>query len=148
LNIGQRYLLSWDQRLLDSYSGSGFGKSFDVFLGPDGGTALLTNEYLNTTWKTMTATFVASASSQLFTFAAELTSAPSASYCAPTFRTRSTTSAWLKCRNRHRWPWPAWALAWQPCSPAAASKRKPNRSPARDHDAARVAPGGIFYACR
>jgi hypothetical protein len=72
LNIGQTYTLGWDQRLWENYSGAGFGNSFGVFLGADGGTALLTNEYLGTTWKTMTATFVASATSQLITFASEL----------------------------------------------------------------------------
>jgi hypothetical protein len=72
LNIGQTYQLSWDQRLWENYSGSGFGNSFGVFLGQDGGNALLTNEYLSTTWATMTTTFVASATSQLITFASEL----------------------------------------------------------------------------
>jgi hypothetical protein len=72
LNIGQTYKLSWDQRLSQNYSGAGAGQTFGVFLGPDGGTALFTNEYLNSTWKTMSTTFVATAASQLITFAAEL----------------------------------------------------------------------------
>jgi hypothetical protein len=72
LNVGQTYKLSWDERLEENYSGSGSGKSFGVFLGQDGGSALVTNEYLNTTWATMTTMFVATATSQLITFASEL----------------------------------------------------------------------------
>jgi hypothetical protein len=72
LNIGQTYNLSWDQRLSDSHSGGGHGKTFAVFLGQDAGNLLSIKEYLDATWKTYTATFVASATSQLITFAAEL----------------------------------------------------------------------------
>lgn len=72
LTVGHTYLLSWDQQLDDAYGGYGFGKSFGIFLGTDGGTALYTNEYLSTTWATMTTSFVATSTSQLLTFAAEL----------------------------------------------------------------------------
>jgi hypothetical protein len=72
LIVGHTYLLSWDQKLDDAYSGAGSGKSFGVFLGVDGGNALYTNEYLSTTWKTMSTSFVATSATQLITFAGEL----------------------------------------------------------------------------
>lgn len=72
LTIGHTYTLSWDQRLNDIYSGDGFGKTFGVFLGADGGDALVTNEYLNTSWATFSASFIATSTSQQLTFAGEL----------------------------------------------------------------------------
>jgi hypothetical protein len=73
LVVGHTYSLTWDQMLDDNWGGTGGdGKSFAVFLGTDGGTALFTNEYLLKTWKSMSTTFVATSTSQLITFAAEL----------------------------------------------------------------------------
>jgi len=73
LVVGHTYSLSWDQMLDDNWGGSGgYGKSFAVFLGADGGNALLVNEYLVKSWKNMSTTFVATSTSQLITFAAEL----------------------------------------------------------------------------
>ena len=73
LVVGHSYALTWDQKLDDNWGGSGgHGASFGVFLGADGGTPLFTNEYLVKTWKSMSTTFVATSTSQLITFAAEL----------------------------------------------------------------------------
>lgn len=72
LIIGQTYKLSWDQKISDNYSGGGSGKTFGVFLGADGGTALFTNDYLGATWMSMSTTFVATTASQIITFADEL----------------------------------------------------------------------------
>jgi hypothetical protein len=73
LVVGHTYSLSWDQMLDDNWGGSGgYGKSFAVFLGADGGNALLVNEYLVKSWKNMSTSFVATSTSQLITFAAEL----------------------------------------------------------------------------
>ncbi|WP_426197116.1 carbohydrate binding domain-containing protein [Massilia sp. DWR3-1-1] len=72
LTIGKTYTLSWDQRLGEVYSGYGFGKSFGVFLGADGGNALFTNELSSTAWARFSASFIAAATEQQLTFAAEL----------------------------------------------------------------------------
>jgi hypothetical protein len=72
LTIGHTYLLSWDQKLDSAYSGYGYGKTFGIFLGADGGTPLYTNEIPNTTWQSMSTSFVATSTSQLITFASEL----------------------------------------------------------------------------
>lgn len=53
--------------------GTGSGKSFGVFLASNsGGTALFLNEYLGTGWLKASTSFVATANSQVVTFAAEL----------------------------------------------------------------------------
>lgn len=72
LVVGHTYQLSWDQALDDPYSGFGFGASFGVFLGPDGGTPLFTDEASAEGWQSMSTTFVATSTGQLITFAAEL----------------------------------------------------------------------------
>lgn len=72
LVIGHTYLLSWDQKLDSAYSGYGYGKTFGIFLGADGGMPLYTNEIPNTTWQSLSTSFVATSTSQLITFAAEL----------------------------------------------------------------------------
>jgi hypothetical protein len=72
LVVGATYKLMWDEKLHDNYSGGGAGKSFGVFLGLDGGTALVTNEFLDNIWHTQTTTFVATNAIQTITFAAEL----------------------------------------------------------------------------
>lgn len=72
LVVGHTYALRWDQKLDVNFNGGGYGKTFGVFLGTDGGTPLFTNEYLVKTWKSMSTTFVATSTSQLITFAAEL----------------------------------------------------------------------------
>lgn len=72
LVVGATYTLTWDEKLINNSSGGGFGKSFGVFLGPDGGNALVTNEFLDAIWHTQTQTFVATNATQQITFAAEL----------------------------------------------------------------------------
>lgn len=74
LVIGNTYTLSWDQKYGTNLQG-GSGKSFGVFLAAtSGGNALFLNEYLGTGWLNASTSFVATSTSQIVTFAAELDS--------------------------------------------------------------------------
>lgn len=72
LVVGHTYQLSWDQLLHDPYSGFGWGASFGVFLGADGGNPLFVDEAMSWDWENRSTTFVATSTSQLITFAGEL----------------------------------------------------------------------------
>ena len=72
LVVGTTYTLQWAEKLRDNYGGLGYGKTFGVFLGADATNPLVLNEFTDSLWHTVTASFVATTSSQLITFAAEL----------------------------------------------------------------------------
>lgn len=69
LIVGHTYTVSWDQKA-QAVFGAGTGKSFGLFLG--GSTPLFTDEFTDSTWHHVTTSFVATQTSQLLSFAAEL----------------------------------------------------------------------------
>lgn len=76
LTIGATYILQWDEIWQGCgppvCGGSGFGKTFGVFLDNEPGNPIALNEFLDANWHTLTQTFVATATGQTIIFAAEL----------------------------------------------------------------------------
>lgn len=72
LSVGTSYTLQWDEKLYANSSGGGFGKSFGVFLDSEPANPLVLNEFLDTSWHTVSTTFIATSTSAMIIFAAEL----------------------------------------------------------------------------
>lgn len=72
LVAGTTYTISVDVRLHANASGGGTGKSFGIFLDSQPGNPLLMAEFLDSSWHTVTTSFVATGSSATIIFAAEL----------------------------------------------------------------------------
>jgi len=72
LVVGTTYVIRVDVHLHVDASGGGTGKSFGVFLNSEPGNPLLLTEFLDSTWHTVTTSFVAGSSSATIIFAGEL----------------------------------------------------------------------------
>ncbi len=71
LQVGATYLLQWDLQR-DHGGGGGNGTTFGVYLNSQPGNPIYIGEYLDGLWHTVTASFVAAASSATLYFATEL----------------------------------------------------------------------------
>jgi hypothetical protein len=72
LTIGTTYTIKVDVHLHVAASGSGTGKSFGIFLNTQPGNPIFFAEFLDSSWHTVTTTFVATSTSATIIFAAEL----------------------------------------------------------------------------
>lgn len=72
LVVGATYTIQVDVHLHVNYSGGGTGKSFGIFLNSEPSTPLLLTEFLDSSWHTVTTTFVASSTSATIILAGEL----------------------------------------------------------------------------
>ena len=72
LVVGATYTIKVDVHLHVNFAGGGTGKSFGIFLNAEPGNPLLLTEFLDSTWHTVTVTFIAASTSATIIFAGEL----------------------------------------------------------------------------
>lgn len=72
LTIGATYTIKVDVQLHVASSGGGTGKSFGIFLNNEPANPLLLTEFLDGSWHTVSATFIATSTSATIIFAGEL----------------------------------------------------------------------------